>query len=48
MSPLELVLFGAACYLFGVVSGAVVFDHPDTAQRNTRRSLLRRTRRGGV
>ena len=24
MSPLELVLFGAACYLFGVVSGAVV------------------------
>jgi hypothetical protein len=24
VSPLELVLFGAACYLFGVVSGAVV------------------------
>ena len=24
MSPLELVLFGAACYLFGLVSGAVV------------------------
>jgi hypothetical protein len=24
MSPVELVLFGAICYLFGVVSGAVV------------------------
>jgi hypothetical protein len=24
MSPLELVLFGAACYLFGLVTGAVV------------------------
>ena len=24
MTPLELVLFGAACYLFGLVSGAVV------------------------
>jgi hypothetical protein len=23
MSPLELVLFGAACYLFGLVTGAV-------------------------
>ena len=24
MSPLELVLFGAVCYLFGLVSGAVL------------------------
>ena len=24
MNPLELVVFGAACYLFGLVSGAVV------------------------
>jgi hypothetical protein len=24
MTPLELVLFGAACYLFGLVSGATV------------------------
>jgi hypothetical protein len=24
VSPLELVIFGAACYLFGLVSGAVV------------------------
>ena len=24
MSPVELVLFGAACYLFGLVSGAVL------------------------
>jgi hypothetical protein len=24
MSPLELVFFGAACYLFGLVSGPVV------------------------
>ena len=24
MSPLELLLFGAACYVLGLVSGAVV------------------------
>jgi hypothetical protein len=24
MSPLDLLLFGAACYLFGFVSGALV------------------------
>ena len=24
MSPFELVVFGAACYIFGLVSGAVV------------------------
>jgi len=24
MSPLDLLLFGAACYLFGFVSGAAV------------------------
>jgi hypothetical protein len=25
MSPIELLLFGALCYLFGLVSGAVIF-----------------------
>ena len=24
MNPLELILFGTACYLFGLVSGAIV------------------------
>ncbi len=41
MSPLELLLFGAACYLFGLVSGAVVL--PWLVDRGLPRPPARRT-----